>query len=84
MRRTVSVCLTAALIAAAVAVLAPAAGAKVLLVGTYHGKKGQFKTIEAAAKVAKRGDWILVAPGDYKIGFRQQSFAWVSSPFRLR
>ena len=64
MRRTVSVRLTAAMIA--VAVLAPAAGAKVLLVGTYHGVKGQFKTIEAAAKVAKRGDWILVAPGDYK------------------
>jgi len=47
-------------------VLASAASARVLLVGTYHGIPGQYRTIEAATKAAKRGDWILVAPGDYK------------------
>jgi hypothetical protein len=45
---------------------AQAASAKVLLVGTYHGSKGQYKTIQAAVNAAKPGDWILVAPGDYK------------------
>ncbi|MFZ0666422.1 MAG: hypothetical protein WAM97_11760 [Acidimicrobiales bacterium] len=37
----------------------------VLLVGTYHGKKGAFSTIQAAVNAAKAGDWILIAPGDY-------------------
>jgi len=66
MRRTVSIGFAAALIAAFGVFMAPAANAKVLLVGTYHGIKGQYKTIEVAVKAAKRGDWILVAPGDYK------------------
>jgi hypothetical protein len=38
---------------------------KVLLVGTYHGKAGQFTTIQAAVNAARPGDWILVGPGDY-------------------
>ncbi len=38
---------------------------QVLLVGTYHGIKGQFSTIQAAVDAAKPGAWILVAPGDY-------------------
>ena len=38
----------------------------VLTVGTYQGQKGQFTTIQAAVNAAKSGDWILVAPGDYK------------------
>jgi hypothetical protein len=42
------------------------AGAHVLRVGTYHGHKGQYKTIQAAVNAAKPGDWILVGPGDYK------------------
>jgi hypothetical protein len=46
--------------------LAGAAGAKVLRVGTYHGIKGQFTTIQAAVNAAKPGDIVLVAPGDYK------------------
>lgn len=37
----------------------------VLLVGTYQGKAGAYKTIQAAVNVAKPGDWILVGPGDY-------------------
>ena len=36
-----------------------------LLVGTFHGKAGPYKTIQAAVDAAKPGDWILVAPGDY-------------------
>ncbi len=42
------------------------ASGRVLRVGTYHGIKGQYKTLRAAVKAAKPGDWILVAPGDYK------------------
>ena len=45
---------------------APAKSHRVLLVGTYHGKAGDFRSITAAVKAAKPGDWILVAPGDYK------------------
>ena len=41
----------------------PAAGAKVLLVGTYHGVRGQYKSIQAAVDAARPGDWILIAPG---------------------
>jgi hypothetical protein len=37
----------------------------VLLVGTFQGKSGQYKTIQAAVNAAHAGDWILVAPGDY-------------------
>jgi hypothetical protein len=47
-------------------VVVPTAGARVLRVGTYHGIKGQYKTIQGAINAAKSGDWILVGPGDYK------------------
>jgi hypothetical protein len=50
---------------AASSTVAGATSSKVLLVGTYHGKKGQYTTIQAAVDAAKPGDWILVAPGDY-------------------
>ena len=43
-----------------------ASPARVLRVGTYHGIRGQFRTLTAAVKAARPGDWILVAPGDYK------------------
>ena len=54
--------------------MAPAASAKaprtartkVLLVGSYKGIPGKHKFIQAAVNAAKRGDWILVGPGDYK------------------
>ena len=42
------------------------ASARVLRVGTYNGIRGQFETIQAAVNAAKPGDWILIAPGDYK------------------
>jgi hypothetical protein len=38
---------------------------KVLLVGTYQGKAGRYKTIQAAVDAAQPGDWILIGPGDY-------------------
>jgi hypothetical protein len=56
-------CLIAAL---AILVFAPAAAARVLLVGSYHGIKGQYRSIQAAVDAAKPGDWILIGPGDYK------------------
>ena len=37
----------------------------VLLVGSFAGHAGQFKTIQAAVSAAAPGDWILVGPGDY-------------------
>ncbi len=36
-----------------------------LLVGTFAGHAGKFKTIQSAVDAAAPGDWILVAPGDY-------------------
>jgi len=46
--------------------LASGASAQVLRVGTYHGVRGQFSSIQAAVNAAKPDDWILVGPGDYK------------------
>jgi hypothetical protein len=45
---------------------------KVLLVGTYHGHKGQYTTVQKAADAASPGDWILVAPGDYHEGAHEK------------
>ncbi|MGO8872731.1 MAG: hypothetical protein ACLQPH_15260 [Acidimicrobiales bacterium] len=42
----------------------PGSGA-VLLVGTFDGHAGAYKTIQSAVDASKPGDWILVAPGDY-------------------
>jgi hypothetical protein len=41
------------------------AGARVFHVGTYAGKKGGFKSVQAAVNAAHSGDWILIGPGDY-------------------
>src|SRR5205807_2759837 len=38
---------------------------RALLVGTYNGHKGRFKTIQAAVDAAQPGDWILIGSGDY-------------------
>ena len=43
----------------------PSASGHVLLVGTFHGVKGKYTSIQAAVNAAKPGDWVLVAPGDY-------------------
>jgi hypothetical protein len=52
--------------AAVVFGIAPVASARVLRVGTYKGIRGQFQSLQAAVDAAKPGDWILIAPGDYK------------------
>jgi hypothetical protein len=39
---------------------------KVLTVGTLNGKAGKFESIQAAVDAASPGDWIVIAPGDYK------------------
>jgi hypothetical protein len=62
MRRVSALCVAVA----ALALLPSAASARVLRVGTFHGIPGQFTTIQAAIDAAHPGDWILVAPGDYK------------------
>ena len=58
--------IVAALVATLPLVAASAAGARVLRVGTFHGIRGQYTSIQAAINAAAPGDWILVAPGDYK------------------
>jgi hypothetical protein len=55
----------AALVLASLAV-APGAAARVLRVGSFHGIKGQYGSIQTAVDAAKPGDWILIGPGDYK------------------
>jgi hypothetical protein len=45
--------------------VSPKVKSHVLLVGTFHGVKGGYATIQSAVNAAKPGDWILVAPGDY-------------------
>ena len=52
------------LVALAALGAASAAGARVLLVGTYRGIRGQYASIQAAVDAARPGDWILVGPGD--------------------
>jgi hypothetical protein len=47
-------------------VLAPTAAARVLLVGSYHGIRGHYRTIQGAVDAARPNDWVLVGPGDYK------------------
>ena len=62
MRRAVAV----ALAVSAVMAMAGVASAKVLRVGSYHGIRGRYDSIQAAVNAARPGDWILVGPGDYK------------------
>lgn len=40
---------------------------RVLRVGSYHGKRGRYHSIQAAVNAAKPGDWILIGPGDHKV-----------------
>ncbi len=55
-----------ALVSCAVLSVPATAGARVLRVGSFHGIRGQFATIQGAVNAARPGDWILVGPGDYK------------------
>jgi hypothetical protein len=38
----------------------------VLRVGTFNGVAGEYTNAQAAVNAAKPGDWILIAPSDYK------------------
>jgi hypothetical protein len=40
--------------------------ATVRRVGTFNGMPGDYTTIQDAVDAAQAGDWILIAPGDYK------------------
>ncbi len=62
MRRVLAVTLAVS----SVLIVTASAGARVLLVGKYHGIPGQYRTVQAAVKASEPGDWILVGPGDYK------------------
>src|SRR5206468_5751448 len=53
------------LTAALLTLVASAASAAVLRVGTANGRAGDFTSIQAAVDAASPGDWILIAPGDY-------------------
>ncbi len=64
MRRSFLVALSVCALAGLTASVASAK--RVLLVGSYHGIKGQYKTLQSAVNAAKPGDWILIGPGDYK------------------
>ncbi|MBV9291646.1 MAG: hypothetical protein JO222_04285 [Frankiales bacterium] len=39
---------------------------RVLRVGTWHGVRGTYPSIQAAVDAAHPGDWVLVGPGDWK------------------
>ncbi|MFZ0039890.1 MAG: hypothetical protein WAK93_01165 [Solirubrobacteraceae bacterium] len=60
-------CLLAVAVALAVCAgsVSTAAG-RVLRVGSDHGIRGQYGSIQAAVDAAHAGDWILIGPGDYK------------------
>jgi hypothetical protein len=69
--RRAAAALGATLLAATpvIAFASPHAGAsapRVLRVGSWHGVKGTFRSVQAAVDAARRGDWVLVGPGDWK------------------
>jgi hypothetical protein len=57
--------LSGALLVPLVPSVAVASTPRVLLVGTYHGVAGKYRSIQSAVDAARPGDWILIAPGDY-------------------
>ncbi len=63
---TAAAALVAGTVLAAGASASTAHRPQVLRVGTYHGMRGQFRSVQAAVRAAKPGDWVLVGPGDYK------------------
>ncbi len=82
-----SVLVVAAMLAVApMTVTAPPAAAdseqssRVLLVGTWHGHRGQFQSIQDAVNAARPGDWILVGPGDYRESPNSGNGVWITTP----
>jgi hypothetical protein len=64
-RRWIRAIEVSAVLCAALLAVAAGASAHVLHVGTFEGKRGG-KSLQKAIERAVPGDWILVAPGDYK------------------
>lgn len=66
MRRNRCLALTVSLLLGALALPASSPAARrVLLVGSYKGERGRYRSIQAAVNAARRGDYILVGPGVY-------------------
>jgi pectin methylesterase-like acyl-CoA thioesterase len=61
----VAVALAGALLALPGLVAARTPRARTLLVGSYRGQRGAFRTIQSAVDAARSGDVILVGPGVY-------------------
>ena len=79
--RVVAVLVTLAGAVATAAAAAPAgSSAHVLRVGTWNGKTGTYTSIAAAVRSAKPGDWILVAPGDYREQPEQRDGVRIATP----
>jgi hypothetical protein len=53
---------------------------RVLLVGTFRGFHGRYTSIQEAVEVARPGDWILIAPGDYHENGSPYAGVWVTTP----
>jgi len=73
----------------AASVLAPASAAptpaRALLVGSYRGIPGRYRTIQAAVAVARPGDTILVGPGVYHEATAAEDGVLITTPgVRLR
>jgi parallel beta-helix repeat protein len=51
--------------------------ASVLLVGTYHGIRGRYSSVDAAVAAAKPGDTILIAPGTYYLDPSHSTGLWI-------
>src|SRR5207302_1363785 len=72
--------LVAGLLTALPAPPATAGGPRALLVGSYHGVRGSYETIQAAVEAARPGDWILIGPGDYRTPGDTAAAVWITTP----
>ena len=57
-----------------------AGGVRVLRVGTWHGIRGQYSSIQSAVNAARPGDWVLVAPGDYHESGSAEAGVMITTP----
>ena len=56
------------------------AAPKVLQVGTFEGKHGAYVTIQSAVDAASPGDWILIAPGTYRVSGAATAGVLITKP----
>jgi len=62
------------------AVAASSSSPKVLLVGSFQGVQGGYRTIQSAVNAARPGDWVLIGPGDYHEHGTDEAGVYVSEP----